>query len=215
MAYDFYMIDGKKLIDYKPTKEHYERAFIRFGKKLSENERYLEDNRDKILYILIKMIGKETRNMTSQGSDYVYGMFNLLSIVKEIVGEYTPRQFMRLFPIQKDYDGDKYQIKDYFYCMEYINRIGIDKPIGEKATEFLMEYWNRDINFYMVTWMSIFSAMDIIQTGRDSMMDFFEENRLHFKTFHQEGDEMVDNETGERFKISKPKNPMRKLFTVV
>lgn len=215
MAYDFYVIDGKKLIDYKPTKEHYGRAFVRFGKKLSENGRYFEDNKDKILYILIKMIGKETGNMKSQDSDFVYSMFNLLSIVKGIVGEYTPREFMRLFPIQKDYDGEKYQVKDYFYCMEYINCIGMDEKIGEKATEFLMEYWNRDINFYMVTWMGVVSAMDIIQTGRDSMMDFFEENGLHFKTFHQEGDEMVDSETGERFKISKPKNPMRKLFTVV
>lgn len=45
--------------------------------------------------------------------------------------------------------------------------------------------------------------------------EFAEDNGIQLQTFYQDGDEMVDSETGERFKTSKPKNPMRKLFTVV
>lgn len=219
MSYNFYVLEGKKLINYKPTEKHYQRALVKFGETFAENPEYLEKNKDKMLFLLIKIMGKEKRDIKKrykkQENDFVYGMFAILQVVENLVSEYTPREFMRLFPIQKDYDGEKYGVKDYFYCMDYINRIGIDKPIGEKASEFLMEYWNWDINHYMVTWMSVVSAMDIIQTGRDSMMDFFEENGLHFRTMHQEGVYMVDDETGERFEIKKPKSHMRKLFTVV
>lgn len=215
MSYDFYVVEGKKFIDYKPRKEHYQRALVKFGETFAENPEYLEKNKDKMLFLLIKIMGKEKRDIRKQENDFVYGMFAILQMVENLVSECTPREFMRLFPIQKDYDGEKYGVKDYFYCMDYINRIGIDKPIGEKASEFLIEYWNWDINHYMVTWMSVVSAMDIIQTGRDSMMDFFEENGLHFRTMHQEGVYMVDDETGERFEIKKPKSPMRKIFTVV
>lgn len=215
MSYNFYVLEGKKLINYKPTEKHYQRALVKFGETFAENPEYLEKNKDKMLFLLIKIMGKEKRDIRKQENDFVYGMFAILQMVENLVSECTPREFMRLFPIQKDYDGEKYGVKDYFYCMDYINRIGIDKPIGEKASEFLIEYWNWDINHYMVTWMSVVSAMDIIQTGRDSMMDFFEENGLHFRTMHQEGVYMVDDETGERFEIKKPKSPMRKIFTVV
>lgn len=215
MSYNFYVLEGKKLINYKPTAEHYQRALVKFGETFAENPEYLEKNKDKMLFLLIKIMGKEKRDIRKQENDFVYGMFAILQVVENLVSEYTPREFMRLFPIQKDYDGEKYDVKDYFSCMEYIRKIGIDTPIGENASEFLMEYWNRDIDLYIYKWIDIVSAMDILQTGRDHMLDFFEENGLHFRTMHQEGVYMVDDETGERFEIKKPKSPMRKLFTVV
>lgn len=215
MAYNFYMIEGKKLIDYKPTIDHYRNALLKKAGEMLDNPNYMEENKDKILFLLIKIIGKERRRMEEQKEEIICGMFNLIQLVKKLVSEYTPRQFMNLFPIKKDYDGDKYGVKDYFYCMDYISKIGIDNHIGEKASEFLMEYWNMDINFYIAKWMDIVSAVDIIQTGRDHMLDFFEENGLHFHKFHQEGNEMVDDETGERFQIAKTKKRLKKLFTVV
>lgn len=224
MSYDFYVLEGKKLIDYKPKREHYERAYTRacsnadrrFGDiSLGEIKRNYPCDVDKLLFLLIKMTEKIKGNFDKTNEKVVQILFSRISLISSIVGLYTPREFMRLFPIQKDYDGEKSGIKDYFYCMNYITEIGLDYPIGDKASEFLMEYWNRDINFYMVTWMDIVSAMDVIQTGRDHMLDFFKENGLHFRTMHQEGDYMVDDEIGERHKICKPKNPMRKLFSVV
>ena len=32
--YNFYVMDGKKLIDYKPNKKHYAAAIIRFSEKM-------------------------------------------------------------------------------------------------------------------------------------------------------------------------------------
>lgn len=224
MSYDFYVIDGKKLVDYKPRREHYERAYVRacdntwmnFGDvSLEEIKRNYPSEVDKLLFLLVKMTEKIKGNFDKTNEKVVRILFLRISLISSIVGLYTQREFMRLFPIQKDHDGEKIGIKDYFYCMDYINKIGIDNPIGDNASTFLMEYWNRDINFYLLTWIDIVSAMDIIQTGRDSLLDFFEEQGLHFRTVHQDGDLVVDGENGESDKICKPKHPMRKLFSVV
>lgn len=45
MSYDFYVLEGKKLIDYKPKREHYERAFIRFCKKIKKTLMWFLMNR--------------------------------------------------------------------------------------------------------------------------------------------------------------------------
>lgn len=224
MSYDFYVIEGKKFIDYKPTVEHYEKALMQMIQRESfadcdltfrELKTISPSKMDKYLFLLIKSTKWLKTKTEKENEELVYIYFERISLISQIIGLYTPREFMRLFPISKDYDGEKTGTKDYFYCMEYIRKIGIDTPIGEKASEFLMEYWNRDINLYVCKWMNIVTSMDIIQTGRDSMLDFFEENGLHFTKMHQEGRYMVNEETGERFKIAKPKKPMRKLFSVV
>lgn len=220
--YDFYVVQGKRLIDYKPQVYHYRNALNRL---LEENktifgsssfEELMETNSiviDKLLFLVIKTMKKV--EVDKMDEETVEHLFKIISLIGTLVGAYTPRKFIRLFPIRKDYNGYKTETKDYFSCMEYIKGIGIDTPIGENAAMFLMEYWNWDINFYMVTWMSIVSAIDIMRTGRDSMMDFLEEKGLHFHAMQQVENILINEETGEQFQIEKPKSKMQKLFSVV
>ena len=224
MSYNFYVLEGRKLIDYKPKAEHYARAVQRHVNKIEEmfTTETFQDVKvkypseiDKTLFLLIKMLGKKDGEINRNDEALVFRYFSTISLISNLVGLYTPREFMRLFPIQKDYDGEKFGCKDYFYCMERINDFGIDQPIGDRAPEFLMDYWNWDINFYMVTWMNVVSAMHFIQTGGDMLLEFFEEQGIHPHIMVKDGDYMVDEETGERFKIQQPKNQLRKLFSVV
>lgn len=78
-----------------------------------------------------------------------------------------------------------------------------------------MEYYNRDIMTFEVVKICNMSKMGRMQGQLGLMEQFAEDNGIHLQTFYQDGDEMVDSETGERFKTPKPQNPMRKLFTVV
>ena len=214
MAYDFYVIEGKKLIDYKPTEEHYKRAFIRYCERLVKNPEIFTETKDKALFLMIKMIGRTKKKIKQMEEKEVYDLFQSMQIVNYIVGEHTPREFMKLFPIDKDYSGGDCW-KDYFYCMDYINKFGIDNPIGDTATEFLMEYQNMDITSYVLAMMQVISAMSVLENGTDPFVGAMEEIGIHPRTMYQEGNEMVDSETGERFEIEKPRNPMRKLFSVV
>lgn len=171
------------------------------------------DEQDKLVYLMIKLIGKQRKSIKDKS--IVYEIFEQMHLLNGLIGRYTPREFMRLFPLTKEYDGEELCCKDYYYCMDYINKFGIDTPIGSRATEFLMEYQNWDITFYALAMMHVISEMSVIEKGSDPFVEILEEIGVHPKTMHQEGNFMVDDETGERHKIHKPKNPMRKLFSVV
>jgi hypothetical protein len=41
----------------------------------------------------------------------------------------TPRELLRVFPIQKYYEGYKWEVKDYFSSIEYVNEFGLDSWI--------------------------------------------------------------------------------------
>ena len=66
----------------------------------------------------------------------------LIEDVQEILKQATPRQIMQAFPINKEYDGDKWGHKDYFFTMDYLKGIDLDKPIGEKLEDFTWYYYN-------------------------------------------------------------------------
>lgn len=66
--------------------------------------------------------------------------YNLLQCILRLLEGLTPRQVLGLFPIEKSYDGEKYQTKDYYSSIEAVNDLGIDVPLNhENAKEFLME----------------------------------------------------------------------------
>ena len=221
--YNFYVMDGKKLIDYKPNKKHYASAIIRFSEKIGclnemSNEKFLSaypDQFKQYLYLLIKFISNAFDSGESYTKEEIKEWFYLISGVNDMVECLTPNEFMQMFPIAKDYDGEKYEVKDYFYCIEYISQMDINKPIGqENGPEFLMEYWNWDINMYMCTWMGIVNRMHQAHGGRDITEEFFESQGVHFNTYYEEDGYMVDNVTGERHKVLKSQNRLKKLFSV-
>lgn len=211
MNCDFYVIKGKKQDGYKPSLEHYERAFIRFCEKIVSDRNVVFEEQDKLVYLMVKMVGKRRKSI--RNGENVYETFEQMNLLNDLIGRYTPREFMRLFPLTKEHDGGCW--KDYNYCMEYINKFGVDTKIGNRATEFLMEYQNWDITFYALAMMHVISEISIIENGTDPFEEALEEIGIHPKTMYRDGDYLVDIETGERHKICNHKNPMRKLFGVI
>ena len=65
--------------------------------------------------------------------------------VMELLKQATPRQIMQVFPIHKEYDGTKWGEKDYFYTMDYLKGIYLDKPLGDELEEFLWHYYNWNV----------------------------------------------------------------------
>lgn len=66
--------------------------------------------------------------------------FNLTQYTLNLLEGLTPRQILEVFPIDKDYKGYRYEIKDYYSSMEAINELGMDTPLNhETAKEFVME----------------------------------------------------------------------------
>ncbi len=72
---------------------------------------------------------------------------NAMSVIMSYMATLTPtREFVRVFPIPKEYDGEKYSVKDYFSTIERLKKYPSDEEIRkDKIIEFLMEYYNWDI----------------------------------------------------------------------
>jgi hypothetical protein len=98
--------------------------------------------------------------------------------IVDVTSLITPRQFMTIFPIDKDYDGDKYGTRDYFTTVaDAIKLNGIDKPIKEPF-KFLMNYWNHDVLLFVVNMTTAMSDIHKEKTGKNLFTQFLEDNGL-------------------------------------
>lgn len=73
--------------------------------------------------------------------------------VVELIGRLTPRELIKIFPIDKVYDGTK----DYFYTMNALNRIGMDTQIDKNAAALIGDYMNWDLHIFKVNIFGLLS----------------------------------------------------------
>lgn len=120
----------------------------------------------------------------------------------DVVGEMTPRQFMSLFPVKKEYDGKKWGVKDYYYTMEACNQIGMDNPIGD-GFEFLWDYWNDDISDFITDSLDTISTISR-QTGGKGLAEVFAETTgvdFYVKGTNAKGNECLFDKKGKAHTI--------------
>ena len=96
----------------------------------------------------------------------------------------TPKEFITLFPITKNYDGEKYECLDYFSTIELFKNIQMDKPLidinkiddlsekefAEKDKQInllIMEYQNKDIRKFNIKYLLLTSMKMRMETGKD------------------------------------------------
>ena len=101
------------------------------------------------------------------GTDYVQTLEE--SHVKfPVCGYLTLRNFVTTFPIDKDYNGKKWQCKDYFYTMEVLSGMDWDKPIGrDELSELLWDYMNKELRHTYVEFTMAMSAIYRARHCRD------------------------------------------------
>lgn len=112
--------------------------------------------------------------------------FKLIDALFGIIGRIKLKNLIKIFPIDKDYDGAKWECKDYFFTMDVLREKGLDNAIGRDGVfDLLWDYENRELRKVTVFYMSCMSAMYQRQTGVDR------ENGI-----------IVNNQTGKIAKLS-------------
>lgn len=111
--------------------------------------------------------------------------FTLTSTIKQIMVGLTPQQIFQVFPIKKEYYGEKYGIKDYYDCMEEANKLGLNTPLEtqEQVIDFIMECTTNKF-FIQELHRLIMVGMEITNTTAFDILDMLtknlkEENKLH------------------------------------
>lgn len=211
------IIQGKKDITSKYS--IYLEAFIRLADKkldkltVDENE-IEEDIVAQYVYLGVNVIQTMKEEKSTITKEYSQSAFQLVETVIYAIGLLTPRKFMQIFPIDKRYDGEKYDRKDYFFTLDKMKEHGLDKRIGKEGEvfSFLWDYENHIIRMFLVKYMSIIGWERQFQGGQDPFVEFMQKEGIPTYTFHEKDGYMVNNITGECTKISKPKKRIPKQF---
>lgn len=129
--------------------------------------------------------------------------FIVIDSIFTVLSCLTLRNFVTIFPIDKTYDGDKWEEKDYYYTTQVLSEMDWDKPIGrDELSELLWDYMNADLRHAYMEYTSAMSAMFKAQTGKSIAEKFFEDRGVPTYTMDKESGIMKNNQTGD---IMKPK----------
>lgn len=130
--------------------------------------------------------------------------FKVIDDIFIILGCLTLRNFITTFPIDKTYDGNKWQCKDYFSTMEALKDMEWDKPIGrDELSELLWDYDNEELRHVYVEFTTAMSAIYRAQTGKEIMEQWCEDRGIDTYTMDRETGVMRNNQTGDVFKTKK------------
>lgn len=131
-----------------------------------------------------------------------YNDFELHSALKQMIERITPKDFMELFPVSKDYDGHKCGAKDYFSTMDYLKTIRLDDPI-EDVLELMWNYWNDDIHELNTKMVMNVSKLREMQGNPSLAEEWANENGLQTFTKHTDhaGNEFLIDEQGKSIKV--------------
>ena len=130
--------------------------------------------------------------------------FTVIDSIFMVLGCLTLRNFVETFPVEKYYDGDKWEEKDYFSTMEVLSKMDWDKPIGRnELSELLWDYYNADLRHAYMEYTSAMSAIYKAQTGKGIMEKFFEDRGVPTYTMDKETGIMKNNQTGDIVKTQK------------
>lgn len=130
--------------------------------------------------------------------------FRVIDGIFTILGCLTLRNFVNTFPIDKTYDGEKWQCKDYFSTMEVLSKMDWDKPIGrDELSELLWDYYNADLRHAYIEFTTAMSAIYRAQTGKGIMEQFCEDHGVPTYTIDKETGIIKNNQTGDIVKTKK------------
>lgn len=144
------------------------------------------------------------------GTDYVQSLnesqvtFNLIDTLFMVMGHIKLKNLVTTFPITKEYDGEKWQSKDYFYTMDVLSKMDWDKPLGrDKMSDLLWDYQNTDLRNVYIEYMCATSALYRAQTGKGIAEEWADDMGIPTYSVDNEEGFIRDNQTGKISKLEK------------
>ena len=199
----------------------YTQAWCRTVKRSPNLDSTWKDNTDmearlslkRIIFYGVKAVNTtpEPEHITREAAET---NFQYISIIKDLMALLAPIEFMRIFPIDKDFRGNKWGWKDYFYTRDYINGLEQSNPIGKEILNFLWEYQNKDITEFNICSMEALSNLLKLDGLPSLAEEFAYEMGLKTYTMHTDSrgrEFLIDKDTGKAIRTKKRKPRYLKL----
>lgn len=121
--------------------------------------------------------------------------FEMVEIVRKMMSMLLPAEFVNLFPISKEFDGEKFCSKDYFYTVEALKEYDANAPIGEKIDDLLWDYQNDDVRIFMCTSLSVVSDLRKCQGQRGIAEEWADGMGIQTFTVNEKAGYVLNNQT--------------------
>ena len=157
-----------------------------------------------------KLVYWSIRHLPYYENDNVEEKFAYISCLKNCLKKLTYREFINLFPIDKEYDGAKWEMKDYYSTIEYLNDKSLDDYI-EDPLELIFEYNNCHIIIFGVEIMTVTSDIHRIKTGLGITEAFIYGKEMPHDS---KGNIISVNHEGKVCKVSDPRLTKPKLTVI-
>lgn len=173
----------------------------------------------KFVFFYIKYISKFTHDIikeldqikdVDEYMSQVYKIWQNIEFADMCISGFSLATFMNLFPIDKFYSNPKFQMKDYYSTVEFIEdnwdseESLYTEMIGEREPWLLNEYGNNDIINFQVFKMMLLYRTDIAMGKKPVLDQWLEDNNVRKLTKIDDG-VFLDNSTGEILREQKPK----------
>ena len=122
--------------------------------------------------------------------------FEETEMVKMLIEFLSPIELMQVFPVDKQYDGFKYETKDYFSTMEMLNKLDINTSFRDKKVDInmiLMGYENIFITVFMLEIVNMIDGFRKLEGKESMIVEFMREQGVHPMTMY------TDEATGKKF----------------
>ncbi|MEY8356816.1 hypothetical protein AALB39_26180 [Lachnospiraceae bacterium 54-53] len=117
------------------------------------------DNLKRYVFLGVKAFGNECLKNRDHSKiksmERIEWIYERSHSIMTAIGLLTPKELIQIFPIKKDYGGEKGGYKDYFSVMETIGKLPQNKPIGsaQDAADVLWNYANPDTDYFLMMWI--------------------------------------------------------------
>lgn len=144
----------------------------------SKVHRLQGDDLAKYIYLEVKAYRKEKweeiNRIKHKSCLEIENRYKEIKMVLDAIGRLTPQKLQQLYPVTKEYDGERWGCKDYFYTMDKLKQWPPDNPIGtaQEVACLLWDYENEDLKIMLLQWMN---AVDDLKfyCGEDGPSDRF------------------------------------------
>lgn len=161
--------------------ELYKKALERTMNKFSSNHDHDIESLSKIIFYSVRISGTQPKKQTYTREELILDNDRNMGILK-MIGILTPTEFMRIFPIAKEYDAKQYY--SYFSTIDYLETLPPGKLIGnpEAAFLFLYKYHNEYIDDFITKILCCWSSLRRLE-GRPSFAEeYVTENMIKSDT---------------------------------
>lgn len=128
--------------------------------------------------------------------------FTMMDLTVAVLGYINVCNLSTMFPVAKEYDGEKWCCKDYFFTMDVLNKMDWDKPLGKEGMlDLLWDYQNDDLRNFLSEYLSATSELYRAETGKGLAEQWCEDNGIPTYTVNEKAKTMKNNSTGEILKL--------------